>query len=194
MSKTRKVNRKQSRKNKKPHRKHPLVFNWTTISPTREQVMKGGGFSLSQLSSVAKSMYPIPPPTIKGGGSSLPLSIAHSISPKPTMRGGSSLSTAQSISPQSFLPFNNFSQDPNYSVIASRNTGPFLTGISSGGSRRRQKQRRMRGGSTNIPVANAVNNSQPINEAPGVASNVLSGFSGTPSIFSSTPLRIAPLA
>lgn len=54
-----------------------------------------------------------------------------------------------SVSPQSYLPYNNFANDPNYSVISSSNTGPFLTGVSSGGSKRLAKtmKRRKRGGS-----------------------------------------------
>jgi hypothetical protein len=105
------------------------------------------------------------------------------------MRGGSGVSFPASmnnnvVTPQSFLPFNSMSNDPNYSVIASRNTGPFLTGMKGG-----NRSRRIKGGS----VINAINNSQPINEIPGAA-NIIAGFSGNQSIFSSTPMRISPLA
>ena len=42
--------------------------------------------------------------------------------------------------PQSYLSSNNFANDPGYSVIAARNTGPFLTGVSSGGKKRQSKK------------------------------------------------------
>ena len=54
------------------------------------------------------------------------------------MRGGqASISNSDiAASPQSYLPYNNFSNDPGYSVIDSRNTGAFLTGTFKGGKRR----------------------------------------------------------
>ena len=117
-----------------------------------------------------------------------------SVAPKRTdiMRGGSSISFPASMnnvissSPQSFLPFRDISLDPNHLVVASRNTGPFLTGM-KGGSR---SKKTLKGGAS---MPSAINNSQPINEIPGVAS-VITGFSGTASAYSSTPMKISPLA
>ena len=88
-------------------------------------------------------------------------------------RGGSSvvfpptfLNTDVSISPQSYLPYNNFANDPGYSVVNSSNTGPFLTGVSSGGSKkhnrkhvtRRKRLGAYRGGSNGLIVSNPANN------------------------------------
>jgi hypothetical protein len=95
-----------------------------------------------------------------------------------------------SSSPQSFLPFNNFLKDPGYLSIAGRNTGAFLTGVSSGGGRSRRNK--MRGGG-DVSMQNAINNAPPIHEMKG-ASSILSEFSGTASAYSSSPLRISPLA
>lgn len=119
--------------------------------------------------------------------------------------GGGSLSSATfsnndvSASPQSYIPYNNFSNDPGYSVINARGTGPFLTGTSGGGRSRRI----MKGGndvSSSISAGlNAFTNNLSIipapavNESSGVA-GVMSGFSGTGSAYSSTPLKIAPIA
>lgn len=112
------------------------------------------------------------------------------------MRGGNGFAFPPSMnnnivssSPQSFLPFNNFSNDPGYFSVAARNTGPFLTGISSGGGKR--KQNKMNGG--NSSVQNAINNSPPVHQIDG-APGIMSAFSGTASAFSSTPVRISPLA
>ena len=103
-------------------------------------------------------------------------------------------------SPQSYLPYNNFSNDPNYEVIAARNTGPFLTGV-KGGSKRKRKMRGGGGeGSSYISNAmNAVTNqvgiipAPAINEMSGVA-GVMSGFSNTGAVYNPAPARIAPLA
>jgi len=134
------------------------------------------------------------------------------------MRGGNgSVSFPPSISnniiaysPQSYLPHNHFSNDPGYSVIAARNTGPFLTGISMGGKRnKRGSSKRGRnvkkvGGGNDITSSisnglNTITNSTGIipapalNEASGVA-GIMSGFSGTASAYNPNPVNIAPLA
>lgn len=125
------------------------------------------------------------------------------------MRGGFSASFTSDVvsnSPQSYLPFNNFSNDPNYSVINARNTGPFLTGVASGGSRKRRMNRRkmMRGGggegSAYISnMMNTVTNQVGLIPAPAInelsgAAGVMSGFSNTGSVYNSMPAKIAPLA
>jgi hypothetical protein len=111
------------------------------------------------------------------------------------MRGGNGTAFPASMnnnvvspSPQSFLPFNNFLKDPGYSSIAARNTGPLLTGVSSGGGRRKRRQK---GG--NSSLQSAINNYPPVHDITG-ASSIMSVFSGSPSPFSSSPLRISPLA
>ena len=108
-------------------------------------------------------------------------------------------------SPQSYLPYNNFSNDPGYSIIASRNTGPFLTGTSSGGSRKRRlHRRRISGGGNDVTngLSNTMNNVTngiglmnlpALNESSGVA-GAMSSFSNTGSVYSSVPVRMAPLA
>ncbi len=113
------------------------------------------------------------------------------------------------ISPQSYLPYNGFANDPNYSVFGSRNTGPFLTGVSStGGSRtkRRQPQKRGKirggGGDGSSYISNMMNTvtnqtglipAPSLNESSGVA-GIMSGFSNTGSVYNPTPVKIAPLA
>ena len=113
------------------------------------------------------------------------------------------------VSPQSYLPFNNFANDPGYSVIDSRNTGPFLTGISSGGRRKghykqSRKIRAIRGGSGDLHsgMSTGLNTltstigiipAPAFNELSGV-SGIMSGFSGTGSSYNSTPNTIVPLA
>lgn len=133
------------------------------------------------------------------------------------MRGGngsvvfpSSLSNSDvAASPQSYLPFNNFSGDPGYGVIAARNTGPFLTGVASGGKRRNEKGSRgtrgkkIYGGSeVSNAMANGLNTATnsvgvmqlpALNETSGI-SGVMSQFSGTGSAYSSTPVNMARLA
>jgi len=119
------------------------------------------------------------------------------------MRGGNTFpssfsNAAVSASPQSYLPYNDFSNDPNYSVISSRNTGPFLTGTVTGGSSRR-KSRKMRGGSNISSVMNYATNgigimpSPSLNESSGVA-GIMGTFSGNASAYNPTPSMIAPLA
>lgn len=127
----------------------------------------------------------------------------------------SSFSNADvAVSPQSYLPYNNFANDPNYSVISSSNTGPFLTGVSSGGAKKKgRKTRRLaktmkrrgrgrgrgtrvfRGGSEASSVlSNAMNTVvvgkgimpvPHVNEISG-ASGVMSMFSNTGSLYNST--------
>ena len=133
------------------------------------------------------------------------------------MRGGnggvvfpSSLSNSDvAAAPQSYLPFNNFSNDPGYDVISSRNTGPFLTGVASGGKRRNKKGSRASRGKKiygGSEISNVMSNglststnsvgvmqSPAVNETSGV-SGVMSQFSGTGSAYSSTPVTIARLA
>lgn len=138
------------------------------------------------------------------------------------MRGGngsvnfpSSLSNSDvAASPQSYLPFNNFSMDPGYGVIAARSTGPFLTGVASGGKARRNKNRNKKGGrksrgkkiyggsDISTTMSNGLNNvtnsvgimqTPALNETSGV-SGALSQFSGTGSAYSSTPVNMPRLA
>jgi len=121
------------------------------------------------------------------------------------MRGGQATfnNNIVSAAPQSYLPFNDFAKDPNYGVIASRNTGPFLTGVSSGGSRRnRRNGRKYKGGTIASYISNNMNTSTnnmgimpvpAINESTGVA-GIMSGFSNTAGVYNSTPMKLVPLA
>jgi len=133
------------------------------------------------------------------------------------MRGGSSVLFPSSFSnsdvvasPQSYLPYNDYSNDPGFSVINSRNTGPFLTGTMSGGKRRTGKKNRGRklnkyqggGGDISSGISNGLNNltngvgvmsSPSFNETTAVA-EVMSGFSNSGSAYSSAPAPIAPMA
>ena len=107
----------------------------------------------------------------------------------------------RAASPQSYYPYNDFSNDPNYSVVSSRNTGPFLTGVASGGSRRRRKVRGG-GGDGSLLISNAMNSATnsigimplpAINETSGAA-GVMSGFSNNAAAYDPSPANIAPLA
>ena len=127
------------------------------------------------------------------------------------MRGGQNAIFPASISnndidasPQSYLPYNNFSNDPGYSVIDSGNTGAFLTGTFTGGRRRSGKRlKKMRGGNgVSSVISNGVNNltngvglmtSPSFNETSGVA-GVISEFSNTGSSYSSAPVNMTPMA
>ena len=121
------------------------------------------------------------------------------------MRGGEATFNNNMVSaaPQSYLPYNDFAKDPNYGVIASRNTGPFLTGVSSGGSRRnRRNGRKYKGGGFTSFISNNMNTTThnagiipvpAINESSGVA-GVMSGFSNTSGVYNSTPMKLVPLA
>ena len=119
-------------------------------------------------------------------------------------------SNALSSSSQSYLPYNTFSNDPGYSVIASRNTGPFLTGISMGGKRnkrgslKRGRNAKKVGGGNDITsgISNGLNTltsstgvipAPALNEMSGVA-GIMSGFSGTASAYNSNPVNMVPLA
>jgi hypothetical protein len=122
------------------------------------------------------------------------------------MRGGNTIFPATfsnsdvDVSPQSYLPYNKFENDPGYSTVAARNTGPFLTG-----GRRMKKGKWMRGGAgddLSSGISNSVNSVTnnvgiipvpAINELSGVA-GVMSGFSNTGTAYNSTPIRISPLA
>ena len=127
---------------------------------------------------------------------------------KNVMRGGNVSMPATfsnkiaSVSPQSYLPYNKFENDPGYLVVNSRNTGPFLSGVLSGGKRRTSKRRV--GGSNGITgtmtdtLNTATNNvgiipSPALNELSGV-SGMMSGFSETGSAYSQSPVKIVPLA
>ena len=131
---------------------------------------------------------------------------------KNKMRGGSHTifpatfsNSDVAVSPQSYLPFNKFENDPVYSSVASRNTGPF--GVSSSGcgggvKRRRKKMRGGSGSEFSSIISNATNTISnnigiipppALNELSGV-SGVMSGFSNTGSAYSSIPAKIAPLA
>ena len=126
---------------------------------------------------------------------------------KNKMKGGSTFpasfnSNTLASSPQSYLPYNNFANDPNYGVIAARNTGPFLTGVSTGGKKRRGSMRKYKGGGVTSFLSNNLNSltsgvgimSAPaLNESSGVA-GIMSGFSNTTGVYNSTPLKITPLA
>ena len=62
---------------------------------------------------------------IKGGNVAFPASIV-----------GTTQFSSIAAAPQSFVPYNDFSNDPNYGVINARLTQPFLTGVYTGGKRR----------------------------------------------------------
>lgn len=127
---------------------------------------------------------------------------------KNKMKGGSTFpasfnSNTLTSSPQSYLPYNNFANDPNYGVIAARNTGPFLTGVSTGGMKRKNSKRKYKGGS-GLPAylsnnLNTITNgvgiipAPALNESSGVA-GLMSGFSNTASVYDPNPLKMAPLA
>ena len=119
------------------------------------------------------------------------------------IRGGTSVSFPASfsnndiaVSPQSYLPYNNFANDPGYNTVSATNTGPFLTGMARGG-------RKMRGGnavtSNVVSGINYVTNgvgivsSPAVNELSGVA-GIMSGFSNTGAAYNSEPAAGVPLA
>ena len=110
--------------------------------------------------------------------------------------------------PQSFLPVNTFSNDPNYSVVDARLTSPFLTGVSSGGRRSRHKKAKMRkgpnqkgGSSTAAQALSNIANST-IGQFPsagmatniGGVTNIAANLSGASSTYNSTPNIPTPLA
>lgn len=120
--------------------------------------------------------------------------------------------TDVAASPQSYLPYNNFANDPGYSVVNASNAGPFLTGVSSGGSKKHKKNknkpknRKVRviyGGDTiHANISNGINTvtngsgivvAPALNELTGIA-GVMSGFSNTGSAYTSTPVTMVPLA
>ncbi len=132
------------------------------------------------------------------------------------IKGGSNVvfpptfsNSAVTTYPQSYLPYNNFENDPGYSVINARNSGPFLTGMVNGGKRRNHSRKRLRGcrrivggGSASSSISNIVNGAAnnagiipapAFNELSGVA-GLMSGFSNTGAAYSPTSVNIAPLA
>ena len=127
---------------------------------------------------------------------------------KMKVKGGSAFpasfnNNTVTASPQSYLPYNNFANDPNYGMVAARNTGPFLTGMSSGGMKRKTFNRKYKGGgeltsylsNTLNTVTNGVGimPAPALNESSGVA-GIMSGFSNNASVYDPNPLKIAPLA
>jgi len=99
--------------------------------------------------------------------------------------------------PQSYLPVNTFSHDPNYSVVDARLTAPFLTGVSSGGRRGKLK----RGGSVESQsLSNILSNTFGQLPSGGVATNmggvtnIASNLSGTSLAYNSNPSIPVPLA
>jgi hypothetical protein len=125
------------------------------------------------------------------------------------MRGGNNGSLG-------FPALNDFSRDPNYSMIAARNTGPLLTGTYSGGRRRNTHMRRSTrlvgkrrnrrafygGNDVGMSISNGLNTvtnsigiipAPAINETSGIA-GLMSGFSGSGAAFNSMPSRITPLS
>ena len=72
---------------------------------------------------------------IKGGNVAFPASIS-----------GTPQFSSIVAAPQSFVPYNDFSNDPNYGVIDSRLTQPFLTGFSTGGKRRTKSAKKPKSG------------------------------------------------
>ena len=122
------------------------------------------------------------------------------------MRGGNNAffpasftNNTSMVSPQSYLPYNNLSNDPGNYVIASRNTGPFLTGGS-----KKMRRRRITGGGNDATnnLSNTMNNLTngvgvmklpALNESSGVA-GAMSSFSNTGSVYSSLPVKMVPLA
>lgn len=106
--------------------------------------------------------------------------------------------------PQSYLPVNTFSNDPNYSVVDARLTAPFLNGVSSGGRRRRKMKRgqMQKGGVATLAqyLSNGFNNtvgqfpSADIATNIGGVTNIAANISGTNAAFDSTPKFVAPIA
>ena len=106
--------------------------------------------------------------------------------------------------PQSYLPVNTFSNDPNYSVVDARLTAPFLNGFSSGGRRRRQmkKGQMKKGGSATLAqyVSNGLSNTVGQFPSAGIATNIggvtniAANLSGASASFNSTPKFVPPIA
>jgi len=116
--------------------------------------------------------------------------------------------------PQSYLPVNTFSNDPNYSVVDARLTAPFLNGVSSGGRRRRQtkkgqmqkgqmqKGQMQKGGAPTLAqyVSNGLSSTVGQFPSAGIATNIggvtniAANLSGMNATFNSTPKFVAPIA
>lgn len=114
------------------------------------------------------------------------------------MKGGSGggvvfPASSSSTHPQSYLPYNDFSNDPNYLGVSARNTGPFLTGVMKGG----RSRRKIKGGGNDVSlnISNAMNS---FTNGSGIMSTgvakVMGAFSGNESAYYSTPAKVAPLA
>ena len=109
---------------------------------------------------------------------------------------------AVAAAPNSYLPFNNMQNDPNYDIINSRNTGNFLTGMFSGGKRGTRKflHKKMRGGNVaqNISaVSNTVSfgaGSTPDVLTMSGAAGTMNAFSGSGPAYNNSPPLISPLA
>ena len=126
------------------------------------------------------------------------------------MRGGNAVFPATisasdiQNSPQSYLPYNNFANDPGYNVIGARNTGPFLTGTTTGGNIRRRK---ICGGSSvstsmtnDMNAVTSMSGLQPLSlninsgGLSGMMSHTMNQFSGNSGSFGLNSAPIAPLA
>ena len=115
-------------------------------------------------------------------------------------RGGSAVTfpatfaTSSLQNPQSYLPYNDFSSDPNYSVVDSRLTLPFLT---SGG---RKLKKRKGGGTLAQYASNTLNSSVgqfPTTGLPtdvGGVSAIISNMTGLTSHYNGNPAIPVPIA
>ena len=113
-----------------------------------------------------------------------------------------------SLSPQSYLPYNDFSQDPNQFVVNARLTQPFLTGVAiRGGSKKKSRKqtgnrgpKKQRGGNLAYAFANDLNATVGQITGPGLITGVdgvaasAATLSGVASAYNTDPVHIAPLA
>lgn len=103
------------------------------------------------------------------------------------------------LNPQSYLPYNDFSNDPNYSVINTRLTQPFLTGVASGGSRRKYKKRT--GGNPLVysmsnalnPTAGQIPSAELLTDVGGVT-YAISNVTGATNSYNNNLVNTAPIA
>lgn len=109
-------------------------------------------------------------------------------------------SFSSSQNPQSYLPYNDFSKDPNYGMIDSRLTQPFLTGVSTGGRRRRKAGKTTGGSSIAYGLTNALNTSVGqitsgglLTDVGGVAGSA-ANLTGSNNVYNSNPSIPLPLA
>ena len=109
--------------------------------------------------------------------------------------------------PQSYLPVNTFSNDPNYSVVDARLTSPFLTGVSSGGMgrglpKKRRKKRALKivGGAESHGFSDLLSNTFGQLPGGGIPTNltgvagVTGNMTGSNNAFNSDPHLITPLS